>query len=198
MDREILEENTGVNFINIFHALFCRYFSAKNYKAVWSTFVQNFGAKNALLYKKCARKKLMKLTTGVLWNTIDPIIIFFHFFSDYSTQQLSAIAEQQFNSGEIDGLSLDKGQSSNLRSDVTGDHHSRKYSTSLTDISSYATARCRAQSSLFLSLLFVSISHQILLSQSNRWWNRSRIKIFSCFFLFLWKKKKTKLKKICI
>ena len=93
-------------------------------------------------------------------------------FSDYSTQQLSAIAEQQFKDGEVEGLSLDKGQSSNLRSsDVTGEHHSRKYSTSLTDISSYATARCRAQSSLFLSLFLgvvVSISHQIL-SQSDRW-----------------------------
>jgi hypothetical protein len=37
-------------------------FGAKNYKAAQSAFVQNFGAKNVLLYEKRRHKKLIKLT----------------------------------------------------------------------------------------------------------------------------------------
>jgi len=38
-------------------------FCAKNYKAAPSAFVQNFGTKNALWYKKRLHKMLVKLTT---------------------------------------------------------------------------------------------------------------------------------------
>ena len=69
------------------------------------------------------------------------------FLSDYSTQQLSAVADNQFGGElEVGGHLLDKGQSSNLRSDVAGEH-TRKFST---DISSVAT---RTTSTTTLSTL---------------------------------------------
>jgi len=43
---------------------FVQNFGTKIYKAAQSTFIQNFGAKNVLLYEKCALKMLMKLTPG--------------------------------------------------------------------------------------------------------------------------------------
>ncbi len=54
-----------------FHQRFLRVFliqnfGTKNYKAAQNAFVQNVGAKNMLLYKKCTQKTLMKLTPDSL------------------------------------------------------------------------------------------------------------------------------------
>jgi len=50
-----------------FHQHFTRAFFVQNF-AEQRTFVQNFGAKNALSYKKRACKMLMKLTPGCRRN----------------------------------------------------------------------------------------------------------------------------------
>jgi len=43
---------------------FVQNFGGKNYKAVRSSFVRNFVAKNGLSYEKRARKMLLKLSQG--------------------------------------------------------------------------------------------------------------------------------------
>jgi len=54
----------GVDFINILHTQFSYKILAPKISTQNTAFVQNFGDKNALLYEKRARKKLMKLTVG--------------------------------------------------------------------------------------------------------------------------------------
>ena len=49
--------SAGVNFINIFCALFCQYFGAKNYKAAQSAFTQNFATKMRFHMKNACVKR---------------------------------------------------------------------------------------------------------------------------------------------
>jgi hypothetical protein len=56
--------HSGVDFINILHSQFSYQFLAPKISTRNTAFVQNFGDKNALSYKKRACKKLMKLTVG--------------------------------------------------------------------------------------------------------------------------------------
>jgi len=75
------KRGAGVKFINVFlHAFFIKNFGAKNYKAVWSTFVPNFGAKKVLSYKKCAHKILIKLTPAVNFSNIIRTCFSYKFF----------------------------------------------------------------------------------------------------------------------
>jgi len=54
----------GVNFINILREQFSYEILAPKISTQNTAFVQNFGDKNVLSYKKRACKKLMKLTAG--------------------------------------------------------------------------------------------------------------------------------------
>jgi hypothetical protein len=54
-----------VDFINILHAQFSYKILAPKNSTQSTAYVQNFGNKNSLLYEKCARKTLMKLTAGL-------------------------------------------------------------------------------------------------------------------------------------
>ncbi len=59
----LIKQTPAVNFINIYRERFS-YKIVRNF-AERSAVVRNFGAKNVLLYKKRARKMLMKLSPDV-------------------------------------------------------------------------------------------------------------------------------------
>jgi len=60
----VLESMPGVDFINILRARFLYEILAPKISTQSTGYVQKFGNKNSLSYKKRASKKLMKLTAG--------------------------------------------------------------------------------------------------------------------------------------